>query len=252
MPDTVPTELDKALMLVQENPDEVHVFYNTFLNSVLYLPTHDAPESNREGVASSGKELRPIFTQSGETIFLMLFDSLDRLSAWAEKDMGYVGLEGHALLDIMDPKFHWYLNYGTEYGHEFGSDEIRWLKSAVQRAATHKTHTLEEDTEVLTGKPKEVPDGLIEALEQVAEHYAAIELASLGQMFIVGKMNHPELALAIRYDEIPDEMREKILSDFTTAARSIIDDAEEFWILSSGESSHADSLLNGVAPFYKR
>jgi len=251
MSDTSQTELDKALVFVQENPDEVHVFYNTFLNSILYLPTHDAPESNTVDVAPAGKKLSPIFTKNGDTIFLMIFDSLDRLSAWAQKEVGYVGLEGHALLDMMDPKFHWYLNYGTEHGREFGSDEIRWLKSAVQRA-THKTHTLEEDAEVLTGKPKKVPEGLVEALKQVAQQHAALEVATLGQMFMVGKMNHPELVLAIRYDEIPDEMREQILSDFTAAARNILDDSQEFWILIAGESSHANSILNGVEPFYVR
>ena len=86
MSDTPQTELDKALMFVEENPDEIHVFYNTFLNSILYLPTHDAPESDTVGVAPAGKKLSPIFTQSGGTIFLMIFDSLDRLSAWAEKE----------------------------------------------------------------------------------------------------------------------------------------------------------------------
>ena len=248
---TPQTELDKALMFVQENPDEIHVFYNTFLNSILYLPTHDAPESDIVGVAPAGKKLSPIFTQSGNTIFLMIFDSLDRLSAWAQKEIGYVGLEGYALLDMMDPKFHWYLNYGTEHGHEFGSDEIKWLKTAVQRA-THKTHTLEEDTEILTGTPKEVPEGLIDALREVAQQHGAIEVATLGQMLMIGKMNHPELALALRYDEVSDEMREQILTEFTTAARNIIDESLEFWILIAGESSPADSILNAVQPFYVR
>ena len=49
MANTEPTELDKAHAFVQENPNEIHVFYNTFLNSVLYLPTHDLPEGESAG-----------------------------------------------------------------------------------------------------------------------------------------------------------------------------------------------------------
>ena len=250
MASSAPTELDKALAFVRGNPDEIHVFYNTFLNSFLYLPTHNTTEQEKEEIAPTGKELRPIFTQHGDTIFLMIFDSLERLSAWAQDEVGYVGLEGHSILDMMDSKFHWYLNYGSEFAREFSSGEIEWLKSAVQKA-THQTRSVEEDTEVLMGAPKTIPEGLMEVLHSVAEQSNEVQQATLGQILMVGKMDFPELALAVQFGSVNDQQREDVLHAFTVAARSVIDDATEFWIFIAGESSIGDGLLTDVEPFYK-
>lgn len=246
-----PTELDKALAFVLENPDEIHAFYNTFLNSFLYLPTHNAPEQDKEdmGPTGNGKELHPIFTESEDTIYLMIFDSLERLGAWAQEEVGYVGLEGHTILEMMDPKFHWFLNYGSEYGREFSSGEIAWLKSAVQKAR-RTTESPHEDTEVVSDALDVPPEGLISALNTVASQRGEVLRASLGQILIVDKMDRPELALAIQLSPGDDQQREDVLHAFTTAARSVIDESTEFWIFIAGESSIGDELLADVEPFY--
>lgn len=244
MAETPQTELDKALAHVQDNPDEVHVFYNTFLNSVLYLPTHDAPE----GQEDDQKQLRPIFSQSGDTLFLMLFDSLERLKGWAQKDMGYVGLQGHAILDMMDPRFHWFLNYGSAYGHEFGSDEIKWLKSAVQQA-TQQPVTSEPGTAEITA-PTGVPDGLIEVLKAVAEKHETVREVALGHFLMPDKMAQPDLALAIRPEPLEESLGEEILNEFATAARTILNEADEFWVFEAGQTEFAERLLSTVPPFY--
>lgn len=251
MADTSPTELDKALAFVQENPDEIHVFYNTFLNSVLYLPTHDTPEEDDKDESPSEKQLRPIFAQSGDTLFLMMFDSLERLSAWAEKNMGYVGLEGHAILDMMDPKFQWYLNYGSENGRVFGSKEIAWLKAAVQKSV-QSPQSLEIDENVILEGPGEVPEVLLEALHGVANEHVAVREAALGTFYMPDKMNQPDLALAIRTDSMEAAQREVLLDAFTKAARSILSESDEFWIFIAGETAHADRLLAAVDPLYVR
>lgn len=239
------TELDRALAFVQENPDDVHVFYNTFLNSVLYLPTHDTPQSEDE---EDQKQLKPIFSQSGDTLFLMLFDSLERLTAWAQKDMGYVGLEGHAILDMMDARFHWYLNYGSPFGHEFGSDEIQWLKSAVQKATQQPDKPQANAAEIT--KVKEIPAGMLEALKAVAEKHRDVQQAAVGEFLMPDKMAQPDLALAIRAGKLDDTLREAILNEFTAAARAFLDESEEFWIFVAGEADFGDQLLSSVEPFY--
>ena len=246
MADTSLSELDKALVHVEEHPDDIHIFYNAFLNSVLYLPTHDVPEEGQEG---KDKQLRPIFAQSGETLFLLLFDSLERLTAWAKKDMGYVGLEGHAILEMMDPQFHWYLNYGSEHGRAFGSEEIAWLKSAVQKAA-QATGYAEPEEVVEVGEASDIPNGLVEELRKVAESYTEIKEVALGQFLMIEKMDQPDLALAIRADALDPEVREQVLIDFTTAARGILDESEEFWVFIVGETQWADRLLGSVNAFY--
>ena len=251
MAETTLTELDKAGMFVQENPDDIHVFYNTFLTSFLYIPTHDIPQKNKEALSPEGKELRPIFTQSGDTLFLMIFDTLERLSAWAQKEVGYVGIEGLALLEMMDPKFHWFLNYGSEHGREFSSNEISWLKSAVQKTSS-STRSLDENSQVLFEAPRDIPKGLVGVLSEVAERNSGVQEATLGQMLLKGKMDQPELALAIRMDGMNDGRRENVLNEFTEAARRIIDDSQEFWILIAGDSSLGDQLLAMVEPFFKR
>ena len=181
----------------------------------------------------------------------MLFDSLDRLKAWAQKDMGYVGLEGHAILDIMDPKFHWFLNYGSEYGREFGSQEIAWLKSAVQRASKPvQAASPDENAEV--GKASEIPEGLLEVLQKAASKRTEIQEVSLGQFFMPDKMDHPDLALAIRIDQVNNEAREDVLDKLTAAARTILDESQEFWIFIAGETDLAERLLEAGDRVYVR
>ncbi|MGH7799473.1 MAG: hypothetical protein ACREOW_02455 [Thermodesulfobacteriota bacterium] len=54
------TSLDKAFVEAQKNPDLEVDFYNQFLNSDLFIPTHDIPKETKERRLEKGEKLSPI------------------------------------------------------------------------------------------------------------------------------------------------------------------------------------------------
>jgi len=61
----------------------------------------------------------------------MLFDTEERLSAWAQQPTDFVVLAGFKLAELSTPELHWAVNLGGGYAKEFVPEEISWLKSAI-------------------------------------------------------------------------------------------------------------------------
>ena len=122
------TELDKALEIFQQDMEDEKnqsQFFDLFLNSTLYIPTHENKDA--EGELQS----TPLVVTADEHDFLMLFDSEERLKDWAEDDVPFVAVPGHVVALNSPSPLHWMLNYGTDHSKPFVPDEIAWLKKAV-------------------------------------------------------------------------------------------------------------------------
>jgi len=55
----------------------------------------------------------------------MLFDSWERLSAWAEREIACVRLAGHVIVQTFGSGPYFMLNCGTQYEKEFTPEEIK-------------------------------------------------------------------------------------------------------------------------------
>ncbi|HWI41454.1 MAG TPA: SseB family protein, partial [Verrucomicrobiae bacterium] len=62
-----------------------------------------------------------------------LFDSRERLTAWAGSEVRCVEVPGHVLAATSMPPLHWALNVGTDHSKRFLPDEIAWLREVVER-----------------------------------------------------------------------------------------------------------------------
>jgi SseB protein N-terminal domain len=122
------TKLDEALKLSRQDKKAQPLFYDLFLNSLFFIPV----------IAEEGKDAEegalPLLIEAEGTSFLMIFDTIKRLTDWAEEDAKYVTLPGHAITEMSLPHLHWAMNYGTEFQKQFETDEIDWLKDVIRQA----------------------------------------------------------------------------------------------------------------------
>lgn len=130
------TELDKALEILRKDmrdPKSQSKYFDIFLNSNFFVPTLDEKEMAglESGVAEA--EVLPLVIESDGNDYLMLFDSKERLHAWAQAEVECVEVPGYILAATTRPPLHWALNVGTEYSKQFLPDEIAWLRDAVER-----------------------------------------------------------------------------------------------------------------------
>jgi peptidyl-prolyl cis-trans isomerase C len=129
------TELDqalKALFLDMDNAKHQSKFYDLFINTTFCVPTLDPQEIDGKMTQEEG-EVFPLIIESEGNDYLMLFDSEERLKAWAADDVKWVGVPGYVLAATTMPPLHWALNVGTEYSKQFVPDEIAWLREVVER-----------------------------------------------------------------------------------------------------------------------
>ena len=137
------SQLDDALTLLRQDMEDSKSqskYYDLFLNATFFVPTmenatalDDSAEAAEAAAASATEEgqVMPLIMESDGNDYLMLFDSLERLNAWAKKKVTYVEVPGHVLAATSAPPLHWALNVDTEYAKPFVPEEIAWLKDVV-------------------------------------------------------------------------------------------------------------------------
>ncbi len=129
------TGLDRALQTLRLDMNDAKSqskFYDIFLNTTFCVPTLDQQELGEESALEDGQAL-PLVIESDGNDYLMLFDTEERLKAWAADDVAWVGVPGYILAATTMPPLHWALNVGTEYSKQFLPDEITWLREVVER-----------------------------------------------------------------------------------------------------------------------
>ncbi len=122
------TKIDQALEACRQNVSAQPVFYDLFLNSLFFIPTVEDEENKSEAGAI------PLLVEAEGNEYLMLFDTIKRLTDWAEDGAKYVALPGHAIAEMSIPNLYWAMNYGTEHQKQFEPEEITWLKDIVRQS----------------------------------------------------------------------------------------------------------------------
>ena len=127
--------LDQALQALRQDMNDARrqsKFYDLFINTTFCVPTLDQQELEGESAVGEGQVL-PLIIESEGNDYLMIFDSEERLKAWAAEDVKWVGVPGYVLAATTMPPLHLAMNVGTEYSKQFLPDEIAWLREVVER-----------------------------------------------------------------------------------------------------------------------
>jgi hypothetical protein len=132
------TELDQVIATAfgsEGNRDDVNKVYLTLLRSSLLIPVekNDAPKVDMD---SDAEPFKPLFAQLDDKYFMLAFDTLERLNAWAEDQldkMDFVEIGGKDLIAGINEGVFLCLNLGTEFYKEFSPEEVLQLKKVVAR-----------------------------------------------------------------------------------------------------------------------
>lgn len=245
------TPLDRALVEAQKDESKAKDYYDLFLRSDIYVPTFNVPEIESEGRTKEGDSFTPVIIDHDGKRFLILFDTFERLQGYATRDIGFVQLPGHVLLESIPDGMHWTLNHTTEFFKEFLPEEIEELRRNLAGLGP-KEITIQKETQVLIGAPAKIPDGLIPALTEICRRNHEITQAFLGQVFIVGVDKAPHLSLVVTTSGVSNPAKEAIMRDLAVAARNKMGEANFMDISVDGDTSVVQSIVQDVKPFYKK
>ncbi len=243
------TDLDLAFEAATKNSAKQSDYYNLFLNSEIFIPTHEVPPEDRRKRAGENETIRPIIVDSEGKAYLMLFDSKERLSAWAKREVGFAAVPGHVVVEMMSPDTHWALNVGTDYVKIFVADEIKWLKETVARSRQEK---ISKGTKVFVGAPAKIPAGLVESLTKKLERNPEVIEAYLGQVHYMKEGEVPHLTLVFRIDPVSPSTIDAIRKDAATATRGFLGKDGYIDIFVDDGKGVASEVTKSVKPFYVR
>ena len=243
------TPLDKACAeATQEGKHSV--FYNAFLSSIIFIPTLDVPASEQSRRAGENESIAPIIVESEGAKYLMLFDTKERLAAWAKREVGFAALPGHAIVEMMSADFHWALNAGTKHMKTFVPEEITWLKENSKKAQEQK---IPAGTEVVIGAPSRIPAGLIESLKKnLSSRNSEVKAAYLGQVFYVREGEKPHLALVLDLQAKDRSVVEAVCRDLAVSTKGFLGDGEGIDIMVNDGKGTALEITRAVKPFYSK
>lgn len=246
------TPLDKALIAAKKNENERVPYYNLFLNSTIYIPTHDVPETEYEGRAPAQQQINPIFVESDGMKYLMLFDTLERLNTWAQKQVGYVAILGYTIVEMMmGTDFHWVLNADTKNTKVFNLEEIQWIRESFLASVSHHV-VVPQDTQAMVRAPQSIPEGLLETLQQnFSTHNLEIQEAYLAELFYTSEAEIPHLTLILQVNTADKTVLDAIQKDIFMAINKIFTKQESFDIMCNN-NDFLTAIMRLVPPFYAR
>lgn len=130
------TELDKLIATAfasQGKQEDVNKVYLALLRTTVFVPV----EKRIENVTAEDEEpFRPLFANIDQKIFMIAFDTLERLTTWAGSELtqiDYVELLGKDLIAGIGEQVFLSFNVGTEFYKEFSPEEVQRLKMIVSR-----------------------------------------------------------------------------------------------------------------------
>ena len=246
------TPLDSALAAAQKDEQKQSAFYNTFLETQLFIPTVDNPAPDSAPRRSQeGERFTPYVVEQSGKMYLPVFDSLERLSSWIQREATYICMPAHALVRSIQSDVHLALNIGTPLWKEFGPDEVQWLREGVEQAQPHAT-TVPAGTRILVGVPAQIPDGLQTALRDCLRRNKEIRKAYLGQVHLVAPGEQPHLVVALEPDQSVEAALESIKLEVGLALKPFIQKDTYIGISFLGVDRIASDIKGATNPFYSR
>jgi len=244
------TNLDELYLEVLKDNGKRSMFYDAFLSTILFMPTHTFLEKNGMRRRSDEDEsISPMFFKVEKIKYLPLFDSEEKLYLWAKQEVNSIGLQGYIIVEMMDLESHWVLNSGTDYAKVFVPDEIKWLKQKVS-GSQGKDLIVPEGTQITVSAPTEDLTNLIELLIDIFIQYNEVKSAHLGLVhyMIEGEQGH--LMLIVEADCLEPMILEDIKKNISLRLTTFLENAECIDTVINSDSAVSKEIAKTVEPFY--
>jgi SseB protein N-terminal domain/SseB protein C-terminal domain len=239
------TALDLALTKSEEGEAEAQAFYDAFFDTRLYIPTTD-PEPGAE----EGSVALLVADIDGEGV-VPVFDSIERLTGWAEREIPFTVLAGHALIEHLDPGLQIALNAGHVQFKLFVAEEIGWLREQLgQTVRALGGEEIGGQMAIVEGEP---PSELTAALGP-----ALARNGSIGAAFLVAvenkKTDPARWLLVLDVGDADEAVFTEIARDIGVAAQAALGARTVMDVIAFNptERPGLDLLRRGIKPFYAR
>lgn len=127
------TELEQAMAAALTGNGQtsaVNRFHRLFLQSIFFLPVDQNHEPSEE------EPFHPLFIEHEKNIFILIFDSEERVKTWVgdmDEKISCIKISGRDLMTNIGESVYLILNAGATIYKEFSPDEIKYLKKVVAR-----------------------------------------------------------------------------------------------------------------------
>lgn len=246
------TPLDTAFAAAKTDPAQQNAFYGLLLESELFFPVIDTdPSATKLATPEEGGTLSPLLLDIEGAPVLPIFDTEERLAAWAEgNEMRLGGMPGYAIVEMaagQDPAVQLAFNVGQESFHHMVGEEVKWLAEAWQ--AMRETIDVAPDADLKMAVPTQDYTELKAALTDRMQNIPAIGSAYLvmveglspdvpRDICVVLDVNEPGIGNSIAEELVP-----------TAAAH---EPAGESVVISGNQPNILAFAQSQTEPFYQR
>lgn len=128
------TPLDEALASAFNDQKFANFFYDTFLNTVIFMPVKK--EGTQEGSFSEltlKDRFFPYFLSFEKGRAIPVFDQLKRMEGWGQSfKFDYIKIKAHLLLKLLDPSMAVVINPGTAFEYILTSEILTVLRQSMK------------------------------------------------------------------------------------------------------------------------
>lgn len=128
------TPLDEALASAFNDQKFANFFYDTFLNTVIFMPVKK--EGTQEGTFSEltlKDRFFPYFLSFEKGRAVPVFDLLKRMEGWGQSfKFDYIKIKAHLLLKLLDPSMAVVINPGTAFEYILTSEILTVLRQSMK------------------------------------------------------------------------------------------------------------------------
>jgi hypothetical protein len=244
------SQLDDALVEARSSESGQATFYNVFLNSNVYIPTHDhAIADTNPRRTKEGETFRPVMIEHQGRVILPIFDSVERLRNWAQREINYICMPAHALVRSIHGSVFFILNTGTQFAKEFVPEELKWLRESVEASQPKQGH-IPAGTQMFVGSPAKIPDGLEDALRSCFLRNDEVHAAYLGQVFYALPGEKPHLVLVLKTAPLSETVLAAMQADVGVAIRGHLRPEEGIDVMFYNGAGVSAEVAKTVKPFY--
>lgn len=132
------TDLDEALEEARRDRTRANYFYDSFLNTDLFVPVQvqDASTGTWKEIGPSDR-FYPLFLVYQEKKVIPIFDDMGRMKTWAQdKPLDYLKVRAHLFLKLVAAEVGLVLNLGTDYDFYFSGELLEQLRNAMRPVHT--------------------------------------------------------------------------------------------------------------------
>jgi hypothetical protein len=136
------TPIDKLVNQVvasKGEPQALTQLYDAFFKTSFIIPSKKLTEAEQAAATKSGEPFVPLYTEHDDHYFLLSFDTEKRLDDWAgdnRDEIDFFKILGSNLVRALGDNVYLCLNFGTEHYKEFPPEEIKRLKTIIEKHAS--------------------------------------------------------------------------------------------------------------------